>query len=55
MKKFNIIFEEKDLNIVLGSLGKQSYEIVFQVIAKIQKQIHEQQNQIDDEGKFIVD
>jgi len=37
-KRVNIELTVKDVNIILASLGKNPYEIVFETINKIQEQ-----------------
>ena len=39
---------EQEANIILQSLGKQPFEIVFQIIASIQKQAQEQMKSSED-------
>lgn len=41
---------EQEANIVIQSLGKQPFELVYQVIAKMQKQANEQLTPKEDEN-----
>ena len=42
-KRVNIELTVKDVNIILASLGKNPYEVVFETIHKIQEQAKAQE------------
>ena len=44
MKTFTLSFDENQLNVIAQSLAKQPYEVVFQIIEELKKQIIKQQN-----------
>jgi len=48
---FNFKFSEKEANIILGSLAKQPFESVAELIQSIQKQASEQASEKEPEVK----